>query len=134
MESMILKKGYIAVALIKFKYEVFNENFITISELKKFIDFMQEEINKRNLCITITNDNLYSTNFKLVGDIITIENPKCCFDLYTLPCEIYDLLTNKTLIIEFIRILENEKLAILENLNIKLIREQMIRNLALSAN
>lgn len=134
MESITLKKGYIAIALIKFKYEIFNENFITISELKKFIEFIQEEINKRNLCITITNDNLNENSFKLVGDIITIENPKCCFNLFELPGEAYDLLTNKILVIEFLKNLENEKLEALENLDIKLKREQLIRNLALSAN
>ena len=104
--------GYLIVVLflIKAKSKIFNENFVTQSELNQFILFMQKEFNKRNLGVVITH-TLYIGNFN-VNSVISITD-KCYIDLNRLPDEIYNILTDESLILQFFILYETKRLEFL---------------------
>ena len=118
MNSPFLSKDYVALALIKAKYNIFNENFATISELNQFQNFMQQEFNKRDLGIAIAYE-VSREDFNIRSGIITISD-RCCCDLDTLPTDILNILNDKSLIIEFFISLENKKIETLENIKEKI--------------
>lgn len=115
MLSPFLSKEYLAAALLKAKYEVFRDSFITVDELNQFNHFIQTEFNKQNLGIVITSNSLSRENFNIIDGVI-IPTESCCFDVDRLPSEILSILMDKNLILEFFIELENRKLETLENL------------------
>ena len=62
MSSLFLSKDYIALALIKAKYQIFEERFATTSEINQFISFMQEKFNEHELGVEI----VYELNKKIL--------------------------------------------------------------------
>lgn len=117
MLNPFLSREYIAMALIKAKYEIFNESFITTSELNQFNRVIQEEFNKQQLGIAITFDRLSADEFKIINGVITpIETESFYLDVNRLPSEICDILTDKNLILKFFLELERKKLKTLEDL------------------
>lgn len=117
MTSPFLSQEYVALALIKAKFEIFGENFATTSELNQFNTFMQREFNERELGIAIVN-RLDIEDFNIKCGIVTITD-RCCYDLSRLSDEIEDILTDKSLIIKFFMRIEMKKLEILEDLQQK---------------
>ncbi len=112
MIGPVLPNEYVALALIKAKFQIFNENFATTSELNQFRLFMKQEFNKRKLGIEITHElGIY---FNVKGDVVTVTD-SCCLDLDRLPNEILDILTNESLILEFFVKVETRRLEILKS-------------------
>ena len=109
----ILECDYLAAALIKGKYEMLNENFITVFELSQFRRFMQKEFNNRNLNIVINND-LDRYNFNIINGVIMLANEDC-FNINILSFEILSVLTDSDLIMQFLIEIEKEKLNTLNN-------------------
>ena len=120
---MTLSKKYLATALIRGKYKIFNENFITISELNQFDHFMQKEFNNRNLGIVITSDSLNKEDFIIIDGIV-IPSEKCCYDVNRLPYEILNILTDDNLIAKFFMELEQKRIKVIENLQEKNVEEE----------
>lgn len=111
---VFLSTHYLAIALIKFKKEVFNENFATMAEINQFHHYMQQEFNNRNLKISIVPEEFDRDDFLIMGDIIMM--PVTCYDdLDEAHIDLYNILTDAKLIGEFFKKLENEKLKRLEN-------------------
>lgn len=118
MLSLMLSKEYLVMALIKAKYKIFSESFITVSELVQFIHFMQKELNNRELSVVITSSNLSREDFNIVGNVI-IPSEKCCFDVDRLHDDIKNILNDEKLILQFFIELESRKLKTLEILQTK---------------
>lgn len=117
MMSSFLSQEYVALALIKAKFEIFDESFVTTSELNQFTIFIQREFNERELGIAIVN-KLSIEDFNVECGIVTVSD-KCCYDLNRISDEILDVLTDKSLILKFFMIVENKKLEILKDLQQK---------------
>ncbi len=117
MTSPFLSQEYVALALIKAKFEIFDESFATTSELNQFTTFMQREFNERELGIVIVN-KLGIEDFNVKGGIITVTD-RCCYDLRRISDEILDILTDKSLTLKFFMRAEKRKLEILEELQQK---------------
>ena len=121
MENSFLAQGYIALSLIQTKKELFNEEFVTTSELSQFVQFMQMYFVKKRLAIAITS-YLEEWDFQIQNGIITITDT-CSFDLDRVliyhdlewnSVDIGSILKNMNLIVSFFIQLENRKLSILE--------------------
>ena len=115
MKTSFLGKEYVALSLIKSKNYYLSENFITISELNRFENFLQQEFNNRNLNIVITSNTLSRDDFAVMGEVIMASNA-CCFNFNLLPTDVLKILYDSNLIGNFLQQLENEKL---ETLGIK---------------
>ena len=113
MSSPFLSKEYIALALIKAKFQIFDESFATTSELNQFILFMQQEFNERELGVVITHE-LGIEDFNVKDGVVTVTD-RCCFDLDRLPDEILNILTDESLILNFFTKIETRRLEILKS-------------------
>lgn len=113
MSNSFLSIGYVAMTLIKEKSKIFNENFVTISELNQFCHFMQKEFNNKDLGIAITS-NLSREDFNVFSGIV-IPSDRCCYDVDNLPNNIVNILMDQNLILQFFTELERRKLQTLEN-------------------
>lgn len=114
MESSFLSIGYLAMALVEKKSQIFGENFITISELNQFSYFMQKEFNNRDLGIAIVANNL-NLDFNIFGGVV-MPSERCCYNVDYVRNDILNILTNDNLILQFFTEIENRKLKTLENL------------------
>lgn len=113
MSNPFLSKEYVALALIKAKSQIFNEDFATTSELNQFTSFMQKEFNERELGVAITYE-LDRIDFNVTNGIVTITD-KCCLNLDWLPNEILDILTDESLISKFFVKIETRRLELLKS-------------------
>ncbi len=111
MRTFFLDKEYVALSLIRAKYQIFRENFITISELEQYQHFLQQEFNNRDLNIIITSDTLTTENFNIIGEIIITSN-NCGLNL--LPINVLSILYDTNLVTDFFIKLEKEKLETLK--------------------
>ncbi len=93
MLSPFLSKEYVAIALIKTKYEIFNEAFITLLELNQFNQFVQQELNNQELGIVITSNDLSRENFNITNGIV-MPAEGCWCNLDRLPANIYSILND----------------------------------------
>lgn len=118
MLSPFLSKEYVAIALIKTKYEIFNEAFITLSELNQFNQFVQQELNNQDLGIVITSNDLSRENFNITNGIV-MPAESCWCNLDRLPANIYSILNDKNLVSNFLMKLEIEKLKTLKNVQLE---------------
>lgn len=116
--ARMLSKEYVAMALIKVKYEFFRERFITMSELNQFDWFIQEEFNKQNLEVVITSNNLSRENFIVISDVV-MPTEACYVFLEDVPIPARNILTDKSLIANFFIGLETERLKALENAQVE---------------
>lgn len=122
-----LLKDYLALTLIKAKYEFFKEDFITLEELDQFDNFMQQEFNKQNLNIVISSSSLSSEDFNIINGVI-VTTDECYFDLKRLPLSISTILNNKNLIAKFLINLYSEKIRTLENLQEEVVTRKLCKN------
>ncbi len=107
METNFLRKEWIAVALANAKRVIFREDFVSISELQQFSEFLQCSFNNSNLDIVITHDLPNSEGFIIQNDIVIV--PKN-WNIYMLPDEVKSVLLNENLFIKFFIDFENEKI------------------------
>lgn len=114
MFSPFLSKGYVALALIKAKDQIFNETFATKSELNQFTSFMQQKFNEQKLGIVIDYE-LDREELNIKDGIIHVTD-RCRLDLKSLPDEIQDILTDESLILEFFVKIETRRLEILKSI------------------
>lgn len=128
MKNSFLSQSYVALALIKAKSQIFNEGFVTTSELNQFIIYMQREFNKRDLNIVIVNE-LNPEDFSIKDGIVTITD-NCCYDLNSLSYKVLNVLTDVSLILDFFMKLEKEKIKTLEKLQTNIL-EANVENQAL---
>ena len=108
MNTYFLGKGYVAISLIESKKHIFNEGYITISELNQFGYFLQKEFNKRNLDIIVTSETLSYSDFKVIGEVIIPSN-SCSYNLDFLPIEVLKVLYDFDFIRSFWWKLRNNK-------------------------
>ena len=113
MANKFVSTGYIAMALLKTKYEIFNESFITMSELNQFAHFVQREFNNRNLDLVVTYNSLSREDFDIVNGVI-VASENCCYDVHRLSIDVLCVLTDKNLFMRFFTELEKEKIITLE--------------------
>ncbi len=118
MLSPFLSKEYVAIAIIKTKYEIFNEEFITLSELNQFNQFVQQELNNQDLGIVITSNDLSRENFNITNSIV-MSTESCWCSLDKPPANIYSILNDTNLVSNFLMKLEIEKLKTLENVQLE---------------
>ena len=124
MQYPFLAQEYVALALIKAKSEIFHENFITTSELNQFTMLMQSKFNERQLETAIVH-NLNPEDFNVKNGIITTTD-RCCYDLVMLSCDMLNIMTDESLILNFFMSVEERRMAILENLQTKYSKIQEI--------
>lgn len=125
MKTTFMSREYIALALIKAKYQFLRENFITMSELNQFNHFLQMEFNDRELDVIINSDTLKKENFNIMGNVI-MESNTCYLDLDFLPETLLNILYDNDLISSFLLNLENEKINNLEKSKSMLLNLQNI--------
>ena len=118
MSTIFLSQEYVALVLIKGKENIFSENFITISELNQFSYYMQKEFNKNGVNSVISTGNFNRENFNIINDVITIKKENV-YNLNTVPVDIYKILTDKNLIINFFKQLEEEKIIKLNRMQLE---------------
>ena len=118
MRGKILSKEYLALALIEAKNNLFHENFATTAELNQFENFIQQQFTNQKLDIIVYSNNLSKEDFNVVNGVIMLSN-NCAYNLDMLSREIYNILTDVNLIVEFFMTLESEKLNKLENIQQK---------------
>lgn len=111
----MLSQNYLAIALINAKYDIFNERFITMSELNMFNHFMQKEFNDRELDVVINSDNLSRIDFN-ISEGVVMQSDRCCYDMDRIHKRILNILTDRNLILKFFIELKSEKLKTLVNL------------------
>lgn len=107
-----------ALALIEAKKKLCREKFITIGELYQFVNYLQKVLNKRDLGIVIAY-NLSPFDFNRTNEII-IASDTCAYNLKYLSKNIFNVLTDISIFIDFFISLEKEKLEELENKKMKL--------------
>lgn len=112
MTDPFLSQGYVALALIKRKSQIFGENFATMSELNQFTNFIQKKFNEQELGIAIVHK--LDRNYYNVRDGIITVTDICRDDLDFLSSKISDILTNESLFLEFYMKLEKRRIKILE--------------------
>lgn len=117
MVSSFLSQEYVALALIKAKFQIFDESFASTSELNRFTTFMQQEFNKRKLDIVIVH-KLGIEDFSVKNGIVTVTD-RCCYDLDRLSDEILGILTDKSLVLKFFMEVEKGRVEILEKLQLQ---------------
>ena len=118
MSVNFLSQEYVALVLIKGKENIFNENFITISELNQFSYYTQKEFNKNGVNAVISTGNFNGENFNIINGVITIKKENV-YNLNTVPVDIYKILTDKNLIINFFKQLEEEKITKLNRMQLE---------------
>lgn len=118
MSTIFLSQEYVALVLIKGKENIFSENFITISELNQFSYYMQKEFNKNGVNSVISTGNFNRENFNIINGVITIKKENV-YNLNTVPVDIYKILTDKNLIINFFKQLEEEKITKLNRMQLE---------------
>lgn len=118
MRGKFLSKEYLALALIEAKNNFFHENFVTTSELNQFENFIQQQFTNQKLDIIVYSNNLSKEDFNVVNGVIMLSD-NCAYNLDMLSREIYNILTDVNLIVEFFMTLESEKLNKLENIQQK---------------
>lgn len=118
MSTIFLSQEYVALVLIKSKENIFSENFITISELNQFSYYMQKEFNKNGVNAVISTGNFNRENFNIINGVITIKKENV-YNLNTVPVDIYKILTDKNLIINFFKQLEEEKITKLNRMQLE---------------
>ncbi len=118
MSTIFLSQEYVALVLIKGKENIFSENFITISELNQFSYYMQKEFNKNEVNVVISTGKFNREDFNIINGIITIKEENI-YNLNTVPVDIYKILTDKNLIINFFKQLEGEKITKLNRMQLE---------------
>ena len=118
MIAMFLLQEYVALALIKGKESIFGESFVTTSELNQFSYYVQKEFDKRDLNVVISTGNLNREDFDTINGIIVLKN-KCSYNLSTIPVDIFKVLTDRNLIVNFFKQLEEEKISRLNKLQLE---------------
>lgn len=118
MSTIFLSQEYVALVLIKEKEAIFCENFITTSELNQFSYYMQKEFNKNGLNVVISTGKFNREDFNIINGIITIKEENV-YNLNTVPVDIYKILTDKNLIINFFKQLEEEKITKLNRMQLE---------------
>lgn len=118
MSTIFLSQEYVALVLIKGKENIFSENFITISELNQFSYYMQKEFNKNGVNVVISTGKFNREDFNIINSIITIKEENV-YNLNTVPVDIYKILTDKNLIINFFKQLEEEKIIKLNRMQLE---------------
>lgn len=118
MSTIFLSQEYVALVLIKGKENIFSENFITISELNQFSYYMQKEFNKNGVNVVISTGKFNREDFNIINGIITIKEENV-YNLNTVPVDIYKILTDKNLIINFFKQLEEEKITKLNRMQLE---------------
>lgn len=118
MSTIFLSQEYVALVLIKGKENIFSENFITISELNQFSYYMQKEFNKNGVNVVISTGKFNREDFNIINGIITIKEENV-YNLNTVPVDIYKILTDKNLIINFFKQLEEEKIIKLNRMQLE---------------
>ena len=114
MRGKFLSKEYLALALIEAKNNFFHENFATTAELNQFESFIQQQFTNQKLDIIVYSNNLSKEDFNIVNGVIMLSD-NCAYNLDMLSREIYNILTDVNLIVEFFSTLESKKLEKLEN-------------------
>ena len=133
MTIPFLSQRYVALALIKRKYQIFGESFATMSELNQFTNFIQQKFNEQELGVAIIY-NLDRDYFNVRNGIITVTD-KCRDDLDMLSSKISDILTDDSLFLDFFMNLEKRRIEILESFqfeNSKSNKKDKILSLVLS--
>lgn len=105
--TFFLSQRYVTLALIKMKNKIFGEEFITLSELNQFTYFMQQKIYEKDKGVVIV-PYLDTFNFSQREGIITA-NDNNSISLDELPRQVYEVLTDKSLALEFFMELERKK-------------------------
>lgn len=118
MMTVFLPQEYVALALIKEKENIFGENFITTSELNQFSYYVQKEFNKRDLNVVISTGSFNIEGFDVINEIIVLKN-QCSYNLNTIPVDIFKVLTDRNLIVNFFKQLEEEKITKLNKLQLE---------------
>lgn len=118
MSTIFLSQEYVALVLIKGKENIFSENFITISELNQFSYYMQKEFNKNGVNVVISTGKFNREDFNIINGIITIKEENV-YNLNTVPVDIYKILTDKNLIINFFKQVEEEKITKLNRMQLE---------------
>lgn len=118
MMAVFLLQEYVALALIKGKENIFGENFITTSELNQFSYYVQKEFNKRDLNVVISTGSFNRDDFDVINGIIVLKN-KCFYNLNTIPVDIFKVLTDRNLVVNFFKQLEEEKMSKLNKLQLE---------------
>ena len=118
MSTIFLSQEYVALVLIKGKENIFSENFITISELNQFSYYMQKEFNKNGVNVVISTGKFNREDFNIINGIITIKEENV-YNLNTVPVDIYKILTDKNLIINFFKQIEEEKITKLNRMQLE---------------
>ena len=118
MSTIFLSQEYVALVLIKEKEAIFCENFITTSELNQFSYYMQKEFNKNGVNVVISTGKFNREDFNIINGIITIKEENV-YNLNTVPVDIYKILTDKNLIINFFKQLEEEKITKLNRMQLE---------------
>ena len=118
MSTIFLSQEYVALVLIKGKENIFSENFITISELNQFSYYMQKEFNKNGVNVVISTGKFNREDFNIINGIITIKEENI-YNLNTVPVDIYKILTDKNLIINFFKQIEEEKITKLNRMQLE---------------
>lgn len=113
MRTIFLGKEYVALSLIKSKSYYYGESFITLSELNRFCYFLQQEFNNLNMNIVITSGTLNEDDFDVMGEVIMMSN-NCYLNLDLLPKDVFRILYDSNLIVNFLKQMEKEKLEALE--------------------
>ncbi len=112
----ILDKDFILLALINYKSEIFNERYISSTEVNKYTECVQNEFNKRNLEVVIKLGNINKDCFFEFNNLIT-KKDECYININILPTDILNVLNDKELLSNFYLELENEKIKKLINKN-----------------
>ncbi len=114
MRGEFLSKEYLALALIEANNNLFHENFATTAELNQFENFIQQQFTNQKLDIIVYSNNLSKEDFSVVNGVIMLSD-NCAYNIDMLSREIYNILTDVNLIVEFFSTLESKKLKTLEN-------------------
>ena len=113
MKVRFLSREYLALNLIAAKSKIFYESFITISELNQFQEYLQQELNSRNLNIIITNDILSKDNFNTLGEVIK-KSSNYFLRLDLLQSDILSIISDTNIITNFLIGLEQNKIETLQ--------------------
>ncbi len=112
MGTQFLRKEWIAVALASAKEEILGENFISVSELQRFSQFLQQKFNEEKIDAVVTSGLPDSQGFEIRNGIISVSRS---WDIYMLSSDMQSILLDKQLFIDFFIALETEKINMLQN-------------------
>jgi len=110
MKTRFLTNKYLLLQLINYKTRFLGENYVTISELNRFNNYLQNEFNNKNLNVVISNE-LNNEDFLIYNGIIESKNS---INLDFLPTDILNIISDNNLITNFLIELEKEKIVKLE--------------------